>query len=159
MSKSIKYKNDVYLSTEGIVHGTEPLIESGTWEPELSCVNEDAPTVTYTKQLGEYIKIGKLVYITFAVRGRITALNGTNNYALIAGVPYIEKQKFFSTGAFSMTIGQIYNAVATETNQTMYVYENGIRLQHANGQVANSWQITTASSGFRIEGSGYFIVK
>ena len=92
MAKSIKLKDENYIDSTAIMHNRKLLseilktleTESGSWTPTLTTVEGVEPTVEYTTRRGRYVKMGNLVFISFYIRGKITALNGTNNYAFIS---------------------------------------------------------------------------
>jgi hypothetical protein len=54
--------------------------EEGTWTPSLG------GTTTYSSQLGQYVKVGRLVYATFDV---IVNLIGTGSNSTITGLPFV----------------------------------------------------------------------
>lgn len=128
------------------------LEKSGTWTPVLSCLNEASPTVSLTSQEGSYLKIGKLVFVQFFVRGQITALNGTSNRALITGLPFTPKVLLnnYSSG---LTISTLYNALENETNAVFALTEAGIKLQKDYGANTANWKMT---NNFILSGSGCY---
>lgn len=127
--------------------------ENGTWTPKLSCVGESAPTYSTTIVRGNYKKIGNLIFISFLIRGKITALNGTNNYAHVTGLPFTPKD--YNIGEQSLGIGIIYGATSSDVNMTMGINGGGIRIQNENGATAASWKITSTSY-FEIGASGWY---
>lgn len=163
MSKSIKLKNNNYWDSKTIVHNgrqlseilNEVIAEDGYWTPELNTLEGIAPTVEFTAQTGTYKKIGRMVFIDFYIRGKITALNGTNNYAIIKGLPFVPAERWF--GQTPLNIGIIYSALNSETNITFDIQQssNGIRIQGGQGAYAVSW-ILTPTSYFEIGGSGFY---
>ena len=90
MAKSIKLKDNNYIDSSGITHSRELLstilnkipYTEGRWTPKL----ENA-TVTYTRQNGRYIKIGKMVFVWWSIRGTISEVTGTG-YSQFSGLPY-----------------------------------------------------------------------
>ena len=151
----IKKTNQVAAFVESIV--------SGTWTPILKCrQNEQAPTYTTTSVIGNYRKIGDLVYIDFYVRGTITALNGTNNYIKITGLPFPAQASGF--GQHTIPIGVIYDLTTLDENEnkTMPILteedEHGIAVQGNDGAYAASYKVTTAQY-FEIAGNGFYIAN
>ena len=144
MSKSIKFTNGVYLDSTNI-H-----MKAKAWIPEISALNEAAPTVTYTSRNGIYYEIGDLVYIQFYIRGKITALNGTNNFATISGFPISIGGSF---GTKVIPIGTLYAATESENNPVFIMNGNNVRIQVNNGANAVKWKITTTNY-FEIAGQG-----
>ena len=133
------------------------IVKSGTWTPILACVgNEQAPTYTATIVSGKYRIIGDLVYIEFYIRGKITALNGTNNYAIIKGLPYNTSD--LHQGQQALAKGILYELLDTAINVVFDVYNDGIRIQNTDGSVAAQYKVTTGSY-FEIGGSGFYIAN
>lgn len=128
------------------VHG----VETGTWTPKIGALNETDPTVTYTSQRGRYVKIGNLVFVSLYLRGEITKLNGTNNYACIKGLPFTTFD--YNMGEQSMAIGCIYNLTTNTTDLAMGINSQTIRIQTSNGSGASSLK-TSAGTG-----QGYFVL-
>ena len=170
--KEVGYTDEELEGTEKILiedgdfDGVEPLgvveITSGTWKPQIACPNnESAPTVTYSLQTGKYVKIGKLIFVEFGIRGKITALNGTNNYASIIGLP--EQSKIYSissNGAPAITLGNVYGAFESEVNLASFVTKAGIRLQNNHGSSAAKWKITNnVDNYFEVFGSGIYTLE
>lgn len=135
-------------------------IESGTWTPVLKCRNgEQAPTYTASSVSANYRKIGDLVYIDFYIRGQITALNGTDNYIKIEGLPFPAIADGF--GQQTLAIGVVYDITSIDSNEnkTMPILteedEPGIVLQGNDGAYAASYRVTTAQY-FEIAGNGFY---
>lgn len=59
----------------GIDFGNETLsiYDEGTWTPAITASSSN-PTVTYTQQIGQYVRIGKLVFANFSIQ--INAYSG-----------------------------------------------------------------------------------
>lgn len=133
--------------------------ESGNWTPRISALNETAPTITYLYQEGSYKKIGKFVYINFYLRGTITKLNGTNNYACITGLPFTPLD--YKGGKCALSIGIVYGLLdLADSNESLTMFINGgvIRIQRYNGSTAT--QLKANSSGyFEVAGSGWYEVS
>lgn len=128
-------------------------MEEGTWTPQMSTVEGANPTVTYTYQRGTYKKIGKLVYIRFYIRAKITALNGTNNYAIIKGLPYASV--WGAIGEHPISLGVLYGAVSNTTNVKISVINSEIRILRDYGATSDPWKVTTTSY-CEIGGSGWY---
>lgn len=155
MGKIIRLKNDIYLSTKSIIHDNHRLIEKENWTPELACLDGAAPTVEYQNQKGLYTKIGNMVFFNFSIRGKITALNATNNYCLILGLPYLYNLNSSSAESNAISIGQLYNATASANNVNMIVRSAGIGIQRDYGTSPNVWK---TSDDFYIDGAGFYIL-
>ena len=131
------------------------LIEEDSWTPTISAWNETAPTLTYTSRRGYYKKIGNIVFFDFYIRAKITALNGTNNYAQITGLPYASINHGFGSQAGS--IGALYSAVYNPHDTKFIISGDNIRIQHSYGAEAAKW-VVTSTSYMEIGGSGFYFV-
>lgn len=127
--------------------------ETGTWMPKLATVGEAEPTYTTSIVRGNYTKIGKMVFVSFLIRGKITALNGTNNYACIKGLPFTPKD--YAMGEQSFGIGILYGITNNDTNITMGINNGVIRIQNGYGAGASAFKITTTSY-FEVGASGWY---
>jgi len=166
LAKSIKPQNYTYWDSTGIVHKgrllskiLNELVEiEGYWTPQLNTIEAKAPTVEYITRSGKYKRIGKTVFIDFYIRGKITALNGTNNYALVKGLPYPPYGNN-GFGQSSLNLGILYSAINDTNNITLDIDDNGnIRVQGGYGSYATSWKVTTTSY-FELGGSGFYFIE
>lgn len=131
------------------------VVASGTWTPDLAVVGQDTrPTWTVESRAANYYKIGKVVYVDFYIRGKITSLPSNTNYAIITGLPYSGKSSGF--GQQALTIGTIYSAVYTDDNLALVVNGNQIRIQGGYGSYAVEYKITDTPY-FELAGSGTYI--
>ncbi len=146
--------NQLQANVEGAING---VVESGTWIPRIGAMNETAPTVTYDTQRGYYIKIGKMVYVEFSIRGKLTALNGKNNYAQIEGLPYSYHNNC-GLGQQSLPIGMLYSLTTNSNNSTFTIYGNRIRIQNDNGASVATLKVTDTSY-FDVGGSGCYMTE
>ena len=127
-----------------------------TWTPKITTLEGKEPAITYTIQKGLYVKIGRLVYVEFYIRGKITALNGVDNYARIAGLPF-RTHDSLSQGQEALSKAVVYNLV--NTNNIVFDFHNDmIRLQATDGSSAAKL-IVTSGSYFEIGGSGWYITR
>ena len=125
---------------------------TGTWIPELTCLNENAPTITYTYQRGTYIKTGNMVFLKFAIRGKITALNGTNNYATI-NLPFEADVK---DGIYvSLVVSSMYDLLTSDTNAMLKITNDHIKIQTNYGAYAGVYKVTSKNY-FDISASGWY---
>lgn len=131
-------------------------VEEGTWTPYITTVEGINPTMTYTSQRGTYKKVGNLVYIDFYIRGKITALNGTNNYAAIAALPYSAKNTL-AIGENTIPLGVIYSLLENSTNIKSAVSGTRIRLLYNNG-AASVKLVVTSTSYCEIGGNGWYSI-
>lgn len=128
-------------------------MKTGTWTPTIGALNETDPTITYTHQRGNYTKIGKMVFISLYLRGRITALKGTNNYACIKGIPFTAKD--YAMGQQSFGIGVIYNLVTSSTDLSLGLNNQAIRVQNSYGAGASNLKVS-GNTDFEIGCSGWY---
>lgn len=129
---------------------------SGSWTPVINTLEEALPTITYTSQIGHYEKIGKIVFINFYIRGKITALNGTNNYGIITGLPFTIDSSIRIDGNIAITIGEIYDLINDMHDPKLWLGgSNYIRIQNNTGTGAGTLKITSGSY-FEIAGSGWY---
>ena len=94
-----------------------------------------------------------MVFVSFLIRGKITALNGTNNYACIKGLPFTPKD--YAMGEQSFGIGILYGITNNDTNITMGINNGVIRIQNGYGAGASAFKITTTSY-FEVGASGWY---
>ena len=122
-------------------------------------MNETDPSVTYTWQKGEYVRIGDLVFISFTVRGQVTALNGTNNYACIKGLPFNIRGSHPSQNGFA--VGDVYNLIEYSAliDNVFAGYEDYIQILKEAGKSACKLKTISSSSYFNVGGSGCYIIK
>ncbi len=130
--------------------GKQDKMKEGTWTPILTTLEGKAPTMEYLIQRGTYKKIGKLVYLSFYIRGKITKLNGTNNYAVITGIPYSSSKSLMESG---LNINGLYQMLVIETNANALILGNIIRVQSSYGESAGILKVTPT------EGTGYFEIS
>lgn len=131
-------------------------VEEGTWTPYISTVEGANPTISYTTQRGTYKKIGNLVYIDFYIRAKITALNGTNNYGVVAGLPYSAKNTL-AIGENSIPIGVLYSLLENTTNVKLAVSGTQLRALYNNG-AASDKLVVTSTSYCEIGGNGWYSI-
>ena len=127
----------------------------GNWTPILTTLEGKAPTMEYLIQRGTYKKIGKLVYLSFYIRGKITKLNGTNNYAVITGIPYSSSKSLMESG---LNINGLYQMLEIDANAGVLIDGNIIRVQSNYGETAGILKVTPAGGAgyFEISASGWY---
>lgn len=147
------YYNGTWSSWEKIVR-----MESGTWTPALDTAEGAAPTYTTITggAKGTYKKMDNMVFISFFLRGSITALNGTNNYALIKGLPFTPR--IMNMGENTITVGTCYNCLTSDNPVWFDIYDNAIRIQGSRGSSSTVWKVTPSGGYFIIAGSGWYEV-
>ena len=133
--KDLYLGGNIYLGGTGSANALDDY-EEGTWTPVLiqSTTN---PTISYTRQLGHYTKIGRLVLLT----GNIYSTSVTNGSGSvrIGGLPFvINAQDQGMEGAAS--IGYVTGFTSTNSPQTAYCPRNNtfINLMTNSGSDARS---------------------
>lgn len=132
--------------------GKQDKMVEGTWIPSINTVEEKNPTISYTTQVGKYNKIGKLIFVDFYVRGKITKLNGTENYAVIEGLPFVPRDKYF--GQQSLNVALVYSLLEDNLNVAFIPQDRKIRIQALESS-AKKLKITNTNY-FEIAGSGWY---
>ena len=137
--------NQLQTNVENAINGDDQ-----TWIPTISTLEEVAPTITYTTQSGVYKRVGNLIFIRFYIRGKITALNGTNNFAVIEGLPVSIGGTF---GSKVIPIGILYSLLVDDTKANFLISGNKIRIQINYGAGAGTLKVTPTNY-FEIAGCG-----
>ena len=148
-----QYSGETPLSPENLNKMQKDLQDKmieGTWTPVLTTLEDAAPTMTYSIQQGTYKKLGKLVYLSFYIRGNITALNGSENYVKITGIPYSSSETMMES---VLNIGALYQMLEADANASALVLGDIIRVQTQYGEVAGKLKVTPAG------GTGYFEIS
>lgn len=127
-----------------------------SWTPVVNTRENARPTTTYTAQKGSYKRIGNMVFVSFYLRGKITSLNGTNNYATISGLPFTPKE--YSMGECSLSTGISYNLLTTTDAVQMCLsrsYSGMLYVNRNNGAGAGVLKVS-GDTDFQIGGSGWY---
>ena len=132
--------------------GKQDKMVEGTWIPSINTVEEKNPTISYTTQVGKYNKIGKLIFVDFYIRGKITKLNGSENYAVIEGLPFASRKKYF--GQQALNVALVYSLIEDNSNIAFILQDEKIRIQ-ALESYAKKLKITNTNY-FEIAGSGWY---
>lgn len=132
--------------------GKQDKMVEGTWIPSINTVEEKNPTISYTTQVGKYNKIGKLIFVDFYIRGKITKLNGSENYAVIEGLPFAPRKKYF--GQQALNVALVYSLIEDNSNIAFILQDEKIRIQALESS-AKKLKITNTNY-FEIAGSGWY---
>ena len=110
------------------VHGLK--IESGTWTPTMR--KSTGGAITYNSQIGNYYKIGKLVYCNFVVG--ISTINEPAPYlhARIMGLPFVPSD------VATASLGRIENVNFLNRQITARWATDGIGLYGLNDNASTS---------------------
>lgn len=149
--------NDTNLNAlqANVDNAKQDKMKEGIWTPILTTVEDIAPTMTYIIQRGKYKKIGNMVYISVYIRGNITALNGSENYAKITGLPYHAKNYMAEN---NLNVGTLYQMLENDTNANVLISDDIMRVQIQYGETAGKLKVTpTGGIGyFEISASGWY---
>lgn len=126
-------------------------VTSGTWTPVMKNA-----TVTYTKRVGTYKKIDKIVFINCLLEGNITA-SSSPYYAIISGLPFAPNNKY------SGNIGIHYNCCVNDQNQLVRFYNDNnvgkIELCRDNAKAGSELAQWNAGLGtFYLYISGFYFI-
>ncbi len=144
------------IATTAFVHAairSDIPMESGTWVPMLTCRSGGTPP-TYTQGgwMGEYMRIGNMVYITCTIRPTIT--NAGTGYAAITGLPFASS--LTTSWAFlGLSMAECYFIVSEASDligrvATIHRGTTQIWIQGSDGAYAKSW--ITGSGGISLSG-------
>lgn len=149
--------NDTNLNAlqANVDNAKQDKMKEGIWTPILTTLEDIAPTMTYIIQRGKYKKIGNMVYISVYIRGNITALNGSENYAKITGLPYRAKNYMAEN---NLNVGTLYQMLENDTNANVLILDDIMRVQIQYGETAGKLKVTpTGGIGyFEISASGWY---
>lgn len=127
--------------------------EEGTWTPVFTATGGN-PTVTYSKQEGRYVKVGKMVLVQFDLRW--TAKSGGSGTVFIGGLP------FTADGGYNYGViaeKQNVNLDAGYSYLTAEVYPSGTQILIIQTGVTNSGSALTpahfGNGGYAIGGASY----
>jgi hypothetical protein len=110
--------------------GTSELLsdyEEGTWTPAYTTSNGAYASVTHSIQIGQYRKVGSLVYITLSLRTSAADVTGATGQMLISGLPYTATTQ--AQGIASMSVSYAISfasirpmgAIVLSGGSTMYL--------------------------------------
>jgi len=121
--------------------------EEGTWTPTITR-NTTNPTITYTNQLGSYVKIGRLVYVSCQVSWSANT-GGSGSIYFISGLPFTNTNNGanYSQTVFADFGGITFAAGATQFGGYVSINETRVILT-SGGSTINSNLVTVGSSGY-----------
>lgn len=135
------------------------------WTPTLGSTEGTDPECTYEYQKGQYVKIGYLCYISFAIKLKIDTVH--DQYACIKGLPYYadnlgdpQPEYSFSVGELSQS-SQSTTPVLDLTGQLTMIIRNNtnfIALEHKNG-IHSIELVADSNNTIWVRGSGFYITK
>ena len=93
--------------------------EEGTWTPTI--LGDSGPGVTYSSQIGRYVKVGKLVYVSFFIE--LTSKGTISGEARMGGLPFtVTNNGVPSRASLSVSIWQ--NLATAKSWVALYTYGN-----------------------------------
>lgn len=120
--------------------------EAGTWTPAL--VNA---TATYDKQIGKYLKTGKLIHVEWQIKGTINSVSSPAQ-AYISGLPYSSS---IDTAGSLFEYGGCFNSDSTHRLARITGNQIGIQNGTSAGLSISSWE--TGHGTFYLSGSATYI--
>lgn len=159
MSKLIQLKSDSgeNLYPKSIVNiktnTNGDFIEQGTWTPKL----ENCTYTPYAYRTGNYIRMGKMVIVTFHDRPYITAVTGTGN-AYISGLPYRPAWPQLGSGALGtcmVTNTSYVPTVGVSNDDSGYLTLN----DNSSGAGVVHWKTTSNSGGYWLDGFAIYSIS
>lgn len=150
--------NQLQTNVENAING---IITTGNWTPVINTLEGALPTITYTNRRGGYVRVGDMVFIQFYIRGKITALSGTNNYGLITGLPFFPVSLALGETPLDCSMYSLTDNWVDGTTLNVYRDSVGgtpmatIRIMDISGSSTRKL-IITSTSYFEIGGSGWY---
>ena len=130
--------------------------EEGTFTPAFTSVNGGL-SIGYALQLGKYIKIGRLVYVSIYIILNAVNANGTGNF-MITGLPFQHDSTSnhyaaLALGYYAGVNGTIMQNGLVNTNDTTVHLYNG----NANSTITNSTAAGVLTTNFQLLMSGTYM--
>jgi hypothetical protein len=112
--------------------------EEGTWTPVYTTSNGAYASVTHSIQLGQYRKVGSLVYITLSLRTSAADVTGATGQMLISGLPYTAATQAQGIASMSVSYATIF---ANVRPMGAYVPSGGttMYLTYISNPVGSNW--------------------
>lgn len=129
------------------------------WTPVLSCQTaSEAPTVTYTRQVGTGAKIKitstlSIVFVSAYIRASITAISSGSNYAAISGLPYTN-----NGAGCTFNFNDFYSAVDS-SHPIPTGYFIGKQINIMNGTRGSSVERWITTNYCEIQGAGFYFTN
>lgn len=132
--------------------------EEGEWTPTF--LDGGGGTATEDVQDGMYVKIGKMVHVSFVIGTSANTIPGTNNIR-IEGLPFdIDYSYISNTTSYRGEFEAIFFTVnastqytlSTENTNTLTIRETS----NGGGNVASTWSDVTDAASFEIRGSIWY---
>lgn len=123
--------------------------EEGTWTPVMIGNGGTNPTVSYGNQTGYYVKVGKIVSVSW-YSGALNISNAGSGDAYISGLPYAS-----STAVHHYPVCKVtFNTSTNHTCDGGYLYDGTMRLMRSGlSSSLTSW--TSGSAQYLMIGAVY----
>ena len=120
--------------------------EEGTWTPNYGTTGT-APSMTYANRNGYYIKIGKMVFISFVIEAATVSSTGTGS-ANITGLPFTAST-LNDSGFSAIAVGYSANWASSQAPINALVFKGStyIRPYYMTAIGANKTDSTSAGYG------------
>jgi len=112
--------------------------EEGTWTPAYTTSAGAYVSVTHSIQLGQYRKVGSLVYITLSLRTSAADITGATGQMLISGLPYTAATQSQGIASMSVSYATIFASIRP---MGAYVPSGGttMYLTYITSPVGSNW--------------------
>lgn len=137
--------NDAANLNAGILPAARLPFLTGTWTPVLGASTTN-PTATYTLQQGNYVKLGRYVYIHWRLDANVSD-RGSGGLQIV-GIPFAPT---FAASVLNIGIQTLFNASGTLID----LLGSGIRVLNLSGSVADTSILKTGTTGILI-GAGIY---
>ncbi|MDA7435990.1 hypothetical protein N8630_03020 [Synechococcus sp. AH-601-C19] len=160
-TSSARWSN-LYLSGGAYIGGTGDAnklddYEEGSWTPTINAHTGTVPTVSYGTQLGDYVKIGNIVMLTFEIS--ISSISGNaGQYISIQGQPFDFKGSSpRGAGAFT---SNVTNWARTDIIALSRLSNTSMGFLSQNNNTNWGWEALSAwAASDTIRGSIYYEVS
>jgi len=130
--------------------------EEGTWTPTF--LDTGGGTATEDVQSGIYVKIGRMVYVSFVIGTSANTIPGTDSIR-IAGIPF-DMDYLSNVTTYRGEFEAIFFTVNASTQYTLASEaDNRIAIRETSsggGNVASTWSDVTDAASFEIRGSIWY---
>jgi hypothetical protein len=137
--------NDAANLNAGILPAARLPFVAGTWTPVLSGATTN-PTATYTMQQGNYVKLGRYVYIHWRLDANVSNV-GAGNLEIL-GMPFMPS---FTASPITLGIQTLFSG----TGATADCHSSRIRILGLDGSAITTSILKTGVTGILIGGGIY----
>jgi hypothetical protein len=128
----------VFPSTQNASSNVNTLddYEEGSWTPVLTFDTPGNLSVSYTRQAGQYIKIGRLVFVEFSIVTSAFTHTTAIGPARITGLPFTASNETDADASGALRWGGITNASYTNVTASIPGNDNKITINASGSGVA-----------------------